>query len=140
MIHKLKKIKSTNGLAALPSILVISFIALITGLAIVSGGFIETAISQSEKLSLESFYLAEAGIKDALIKITRNKNFNNSGYDLFLGNGSATIVIEKDQPIAGQTRVTSTGTVKNRIRKIQMIVNVTSNGKVTTASWQEIAD
>jgi hypothetical protein len=136
----LKNKINKSGLAALPSILVIATVALVAGLSMASGGLAELSISQEQLRSQESFYIAESGIADALIKITRNKKFENVGYALSIGEGNATIIIQKGIPVAGQTTIFSTGSVKNGNRKIQAIVNVDNNGKVTMASWNEYVD
>lgn len=128
------------GLAALPSVLVIATIALVAGLSMAGGGISELSISQEQIRSQESFYVAESGVTDALIKITRNKKFENIGYTLSIGEGNATITVQKDAPIAGQTTILSSGNVKNSNRKIQVIVDVDNNGRVAMASWDEYVD
>lgn len=132
-------IRKTSAVAMLPMILALSFIILIIVLSIGTLGFVETNIGAAQKKADNAFFVANAGISDATIKISRDKNYSSAGYTLTVGDGSASIVVEKDQPAAGQDRITSTGTVSVSKRKIQVIVNVSTYGKVTTSSWTELA-
>lgn len=128
-----------HGVAMLPMILALSFIILVVVLSLATIGYVETNIGSAQKKADEGFFVASAGVSDALIRIARDKNYSSSGYTLSVGNGSANIVVQKDTPVSGSSTITSTGTVSVSKRKIKMIVNVSSYGKVTTYSWAEVA-
>ena len=130
-----------KGIAALPAILALSAVILIIGLTIAFSGRVESNISASQRDSGKAFFTAEAGVSDAEIKINRDPNFEDlSGYTLTVGDGTATVIVDKDTPVVGQTTIKSQGEVKNIKRKIKVILNVDSQGKVTLNSWEEITD
>lgn len=128
-----------KGVALLPMIIAMSFVVLVVVVSLASLGFVEISIGSAQKRADEAFFVANAGYQDALIRITRNKSYSNTGYDLTVGNGTATIVVELNAPSAGKSRITSTGVVVNSKRKIQVVVTVTTFGKVTVDSFAEIA-
>lgn len=74
--------------------------------------------------SYQSFSVAEAGIEDALLRLTKGMNYSSS-YNLTLGNGASAVEISD---IVGGTRViTSTGNVNNRIRKVRVVFSITND-------------
>ena len=134
---------SQKGIAALPSILIITLILLAVGLILTTTSVIESTISFAQRKSLESFYLTEAGLKDALMKITRNKNYTGAD-DLTCSAGVCTLTFDDNKK--AEITVTGTdpktviviGSVGNIKRKISNVVNVDTYGKVTHQSWEEI--
>lgn len=134
---------NTNGIAALPSILIITLILLAVGLILTTTSVIESAISFAQKRSIESFYLAEAGLKDALMKITRNKNYTSADDSTCLA-GVCTLTFDDNKKaevtVTGTDpkTVIVTGSVGNIKRKISNVVNVDTYGKVTHQNWEEI--
>lgn len=133
------KTRNTPGVALLPMILALSFIILVVVVSLASLSFVEINIGTAQKKADEAFFVANAGVSDAIIRIARNKNYSSVGYNLTVGNGTANVVVQKDIPAAGQTRITSTGTVGASKRKIQVDTNVNTYGKVTIASFSELA-
>ena len=127
---------SQNGLVALPSIVVLSIIMLTIGIAMSFSSFTQNNISFDNYISQRACYIAEAGIKDATMKITRNKSYDTN-YSLPVNSGVADITF--DTSIPNQTKITSISTVNNYTKKIQAILNVTANGKVTILSWNELS-
>lgn len=148
-----------KGIAALPTIIIIGTLVLLIAVALVSSGMIENAISFGHKESQEAYVAADLGAQDAIIRISRNKDFTSAGYQITAGNGTANITV------SGQATktITSTGTVSNKTRKLQVVVNVgvcnggTNNGnacaahsdcpsggcgfgKVKQVSWEEITN
>ena len=84
--------------------------------------------------------VAESGVYDAMYRLSLNKDFSSAGYNLAVGNGSATIVVQKDSPQTGFSLITSTGIVSNTRKKIQLkVVRDDQAGKLTIVSWQEVA-
>jgi uncharacterized protein (UPF0333 family) len=131
-----------KGAMALSSILVLAMILLAVGLAMASSSFIQSSIVSNQNKSISALYIAEAGAKDAMQKLTRNKNYSNTGYNLAIGNGSAGIVVSKDTPSSGQTEILSTGVVGGNTKKIKVILNTDAagdgSGKVAIISWEEV--
>lgn len=143
MIGKYLKGNSQKGAMALGSILALSAILLASGLALALSGFIQGDIVFNQDKANGAFYIADAGVKDAMQKIARNKNYESAGYDLvFAGDSKATIVVT---PSAGKTEIISTGLVGSGViggntKKIRAVVNVSVNGEVTPDTWREITN
>lgn len=132
-----------KGIAALPSILIITFILLVVGLILTTTSVIESTISFAQRKSVESFYLAEAGLKDALMKITRNKNYVSADDSTCVA-GVCELIFDDNKKVevtvtgTDPKTITVTGSVGSTKRKIRNIVNVDTYGKVTHQSWEEI--
>jgi len=73
--------------------------------------------------SNQAYYVAEAGIEDILLRLTNGMNWSNP-YTLGLGDGFTTIEIS--DIIWGSRAITSEGNMKNRIRKIQVVHQVST--------------
>lgn len=142
---------SKKGAIALPSILMLSAILLIVGIAMSVSALMQNSIVYDQNEAAASSYAAESGIKDAIEKVTRNKNYDNgAGYCLVVGDGKASIVVTKDVvngvPSSGHTQIISTGTSSTNnciaagkyFKKINVILNVNGNGNVTIDSWEEL--
>ncbi len=148
----LKSSKAVNGIAALPTMLLLG--GIIVEISIV-GAFISYLFSQSSfgiRLSEEALSLAQSGIQDALIKIIRNRSTITSGgtYTLIIENNKKVdIIICKDSKTAssncdtsnnGKDEITSLGSVLTKKRKLRAIVNINSNtGEIKVESIMEIA-
>jgi len=127
---------SQSGLVALPSIVILSIIMLTIGIAMSFSSFTQNNISYDSYISQKAYYAAEAGINDAIMKITRNKNYS-ADYSLSINGYAADIAFDTSTP--NQTKITSASAINNYTKKIQAILNVTANGKVMIASWNELA-
>lgn len=141
MYKKNKKYLGEKGAMALSSILALSLILLALGLAMAFSGFIQNDIAYNQDKAAIAFYLAEAGAKDAMQKVVRNKNFSSTGYVINLTDGSANVVINKDVPLAERTEILSTGVVGANTKKVRVVLNTDANsdgnGKVSISSWEE---
>ena len=82
-------------------------------------------ISSNIIKSSQAHYVAEAGIEDALVRLTKGMNFSSS-YNLIIGQGTATIEIS--DLIGGSLTITSFGNVSDRIRKIRVIRIMSTKG------------
>ncbi|MBW6441229.1 hypothetical protein K0B03_04375 [Patescibacteria group bacterium] len=127
---------SQNGLVALPSIVILSLIMLTIGIAMSFSSFTQNTISFNSEITQRSYFVAESGIKDAMMKITRNKNYN---IDYALQINADEAIVTFDTSIPNQTKVTSTSTINNHTKKIEATLDVTSSGKVTILSWHELS-
>ena len=129
-----------SGFTAITLILGITLIVTVLSMGMGLLSYLENAASFSRLKGQEAFLVAESGAYDAMYRLSLNKDFSSAGYGLAAGNGSATIVVEKDSPQAGFSLITSTGIVSNARKKIQLkIVRDDQTGKLTIVSWQEVA-
>lgn len=136
-----KKLLNEKGAMALSSILALSIILLALGLAMAFSGFIQSDITYNQDKAAIAFFIADAGAKDALEKVVRNKNYSNTGYTLTFADGSANIVVSKDILAIDRTEILSTGVSGENTKKVRVVLNTNTNndgnGKVTIESWEE---
>lgn len=134
-----KKLKVSNqrGVALLPMILVLFGLVAVVGIAIAGISVSESTISSTKDASDEALVIAESGIQDALMKLSRDKAFTSAGgYNLSVSGGTATIVVPSG---VFPKNITSSGTLNSKTRKIQLTVNADANGKITQSAWTEVA-
>lgn len=144
---------SQKGVATLPTIF--SFIILIVALAvgITTLSLSEIFISLGSYHSSRALIYAEAGVRDALVRIVRNKNYTCASADCYsidfvpngcaANEGCAKISVSSGVGSNGNPKVIiSKGQVKNNIRKIQLdvVFDDSLNGKIATTTWKEITD
>jgi hypothetical protein len=113
-----KKFKIQKGFVAL--YLTILVLALVFGI-VVSISLLtlnQQKILRNITRSTQSYYLAEAGIEDALLRLKKKMNFS-SPYSFKLGNGTTTVEIS--DIIGGSRTITSKGNISNTIKKIQVV-------------------
>lgn len=123
----------------LPLVLVVGTVMIEFGIALSFVIYMANLSSYGNRLSNEAFLAARSGVNDAILRIIRDKNFSSTGYSLTIGRGTATIVVESGQPSTNQDRITSTGTVLIRQKKLQAIVGIDpNNSSVEIISMQEI--
>jgi len=134
-----------QGMALLATVVVVLLILVAVGLSMISLGIFEGFMAESQRASDEAYAAAQSGVKDAMMRIARNKNYSSAGYYLpenCTPNGATTcahVIVEKDAPSAGKDRVTATGTLSNSTRKLEVILNVNAtNGKITIDSQSEL--
>lgn len=125
-----------KGAIALPTILMLASLLLAIGLAMNLTSYNKIEIIKNNENALSAFYIAEAGIKDAMEKVARNKNYS-ANYILQVNNGSANIDFNSSPP-PNQIIITSTGIFDSNTKKIRASFNVDNNGKLTPLSWEEI--
>lgn len=129
-----------NGFTAITLILGITLVVTVLSMGMGLLSYLENAASFSRLKGQESFLVAESGAYDAMYRLSLNKDFSSAGYSLSAGNGSATVVVQKDSPQTGFSLITSTGIVSNTRKRIQLkIVRDDQTGKLTIVSWQEVA-
>lgn len=144
-----------KGAALLATVVVTILIIIALGLSMTSSGIFEGSITETQRQSLDAYFAAQAGVKDALVRIARNKNYSSTGY--FIPSdpsncalNSATlctkVFVDKDAQSAcsqsissGQDCVVAIGTLDTATKKIEVILNVNpANGKITRVSWKEL--
>lgn len=79
----------------------------------------------------ETYYIAESGAENALIRLLRDPNY--TGETLAIDSGNATISISGTNPKI----ITSIGKIDNFSRTIQITADYTNN-ILTVQSWKEI--
>lgn len=137
-------------MALLATVLIILIIMITVGLSMVSTGVLNGLSSDAHRESEAAYFSAQAGTKDALMRLARNKNFTSAGY--FMPNGCALngasicakIIVENSQSACSQTIganqdcVISTGSSNGKTRKIETILNVNAiSGKITIVTQHE---
>lgn len=131
-----------NGVAALPTIIIISMIILLVGVGVASSGFIEGLSSFGELENKKALFAAEAGAMDAFKRIVKNTNCNTGGapdcssYSLAIDDATATIAISG----SAVKTIVSIGQFGIKKVKIQVQASVDANRKITQTSWQQLTD
>lgn len=122
-ISNFKIQNSKKGFAAL--YLTIFILTLIFGIVISISIFSlgQEMISSNVTKSNQAYYIAEAGIEDALFRINKQLNFSNL-YNIKVGDGTSTV--EVSDIIGGTRTIISTGNLLNRIRKIRVIYSLST--------------
>ena len=77
----------------------------------------EQKITRNIVKSSQSYYVAEAGLEDVLLRINNNMNWSTN-YDLVVGDNTASI--EVSDIIGGVRTMISVGNASDRIRKLQI--------------------
>lgn len=92
------------------------------------------------RASTEALSIASAGIDDALLQLTRNKDFSEqSGYCVpsdSCTESDALVVVTQNSPSTGFVSIISTARVDRRERIIKAVASVSSStGQVQMISW-----
>lgn len=138
------KIYKSRGVATLPTVMVIGIMALAVAVGVTAVALTESFISQGGIQSNKALFFAEAGARDALIRVARDKTFTSASYTIDfttngtgcsgLWNGCATIAVGLSPRVA-----TSTGT--NGLSTRTIVVNITqsTDGEIATSTttWTE---
>ncbi|MEY4731200.1 MAG: hypothetical protein RL681_146 [Candidatus Parcubacteria bacterium] len=126
-----------SGQAALVTSFLIGLIVLFAGITM---SFLATSFFQSTygfQISSRASAAADAGVRDALLQLTRNKDFNPGTYGIQLDSVTATVTVTRDVPSAGQITILATSTVQSYEQRLRAVVSVsTSTGQVDLLSWQ----
>lgn len=145
--------KNSKGAATLPTIFALIILIVAISIALTSLSLSDSFIFLGAYQSSQALIFAEEGIKDALLRITRNKNYscpNTDCYSIeFSSNGCQTneacarvSVSGGEGSIDDPKIIIAKGQVKNKIRKIQaeVIFDENLNGKIENVIWKEIKD
>jgi hypothetical protein len=114
-------------------------ITLSLGMGLLS--YFENSTAYSYLNVQQAYLVAQSGVYDGLARIAANKDYENlTGYSLVVGSGSATVVVDKDNPQSGFSLITSTAIVKNtrRVHEVKVMID-SLTGETTIISWQEKA-
>lgn len=116
-------------------ILVILLVIVVVAIIITSASVVivynNTQAAGRFEQGTETYYVAESGLENALLRLLREPNY--TGETLNVDNGTAVIQVTGTNPII----VTSQGTMGNYQRIIQ-VKAVYNNNILTINSWKEI--
>jgi hypothetical protein len=145
---KFKIQNSKSGAATLPSIIALTIFILAIGIGITAIGLSESLVSLGSSQSAQAFIFAEAGAKDALIRIARDKTYSGSYTLEFVSGGCsgsyegcATVTISGGDGSASNPKIiNSEGRMKSNKRTIRVSVEFDAGlyGEIATSTWQEI--
>ncbi|MBI2623602.1 MAG: hypothetical protein HYW65_03445 [Candidatus Liptonbacteria bacterium] len=130
-----------HGQAALSFVFLVGSIVILVGVTL---GFLASSFVNSSfgyTAAQKALTLADAGIRDAKLRLLRNKDLSSpSGYSMPLGDGSsAQVTVTQNSPSTGLVTVVSTATLSFHTKKIQAIFSVTSStGQVSLVLWKEV--
>lgn len=141
------------GLASLPAILGMALLLLAVGLAMMSLSLGETMAIGSASRASQALSYAEAGARDALLRIARNKAYTcattecyslpliTSGCDGSPPDGCAYVTVSSGTGTSSTPKtITSKGYLKNNSRTVQVDVYFDDalDGQITSTTWREI--
>jgi len=119
----MSKGREKKGFAALLAVILVLVVMLAIGISLTVLSLGEYRISRNTIKSSQAYYSAEAGIEDALLRLKKKMDWSSS-YTLKVGEGSAVTTIS--DIIGGSRTITSEGDVSNRIRKVQVVYEISS--------------
>jgi len=115
-----------KGAALLLSIILILSVSLIINLGLSSLTFHSLISARNKIKSIQSYYAAEAGIEDSLLRIKNEMQFSSPN-TLTVGDSSTSIEISEEL-IGGSWDITCQGDTNNRIRKLTVTYGETIDG------------
>jgi len=152
-IFNFKILSSKKGVATLPTIFALIILIVAISVAITALSLSDSFVFLGSYQSSQALVYAEAGARDALLRIVRNKNYTCATPDCysidFISNGCATneacarISVSAGVGSAVNPKViVSKGQVKNKIRRIpvSVVFDDNLNGKINSITWSELTD
>lgn len=150
----MSKVSHKQGLASLPVIFafIILIIAVSVGMTAIS--LSETFVSAGERNAGKALLYAEAGARDALVRIARNKNYTCSSVDCYTvefetngctsNSGCAKISVNTGDGSSGNPKIiTSKGLSKSSVRTMTVTVTYDTpnlDGQFNSVVWSEVSD
>lgn len=141
------------GIATLPTVMILGVLSLAVAVSITAVALTESFISQGSAQSSRALFYAEAGARDALVRIARNKNYTCATTDCYmidfstngcsLGNDCAKISVSSGIGTTGDPKiVTSKGLMRASARTIEVrvIFDAGGNGEIISAAWNELTN
>lgn len=96
-------------------------------------------ITAGIQASSRALTVASAGAQDALLQLIRNKDFSSGGYQVSIGNDTATVSVTNTVSVNQLAEIVSAATIFKSQRKIKVVASVDSqNGKVSVVSWEQL--
>lgn len=113
-----------QGFSALFLTILVLVTVLSIGVTILVLSLNQRQITRDYEAGSQSYYAAEAGLEDALLRLRQEMNFNNS-YSLQVGNASTTVNISSINN--GSRTITAKGEVQDRFRKTEVVYQMDSS-------------
>lgn len=136
---------SQKGVAILPTVMILGIMSLLVTVSVTTLSFTELFVSQGSGQSARAHFYAESGVRDALIKIARDKTYSCPTVDCyevdFSANGCSTLSDCAKITVDGTDTakvVTSKGIMKSSIRTLEANVVLDSDGAITNTTWTEL--
>lgn len=137
----------SRGVATLPTVMVLGIMALVVTVSITTLSFTELFISQGSAQSSRAHFYAEAGARDALVKIARNKTYlcaTTDCYSIDFSTSGCSLLNDcaKVQVTGNDTSktITSKGIMKSSARTLQVVTTLDTNGLITATVWSELVN
>jgi hypothetical protein len=128
-----------NGQAAISTMLIIGGLISLIALTLIIIIFSYTSSSYGFQHSQRALAVANAGVDDALIKLIRDRSFENqTGYTVQVDNNTATVQVIQNSPQSGNVTIISTATVSNYKSRVRVVVSVDSNGEIRIVKRENI--
>ncbi len=142
---------SCKGIATLPTVMLLGIITLTIAVSLATVSFSESFISQSGAQSSKALFYAEAGARDALIRVARNKNYTCTATDCYeipfvsggcggALSGCARISISAGVGTVGDPKIiTSKGLMQSSVRiiNVSVVLDASAHGEIATTTWSE---
>jgi len=120
----IKSIKNNQkGFAAFYITILVLVIVFAIAINIFILSFDQQKISINIVRSLQAYYLAESGIEDGILRLSKSMDWSNP-YALDLGTG--TVTVEISNIIGGVRTITSTGNNLDRVRKVRTTYQIST--------------
>lgn len=125
--EKLKTLQQERGFAVFLAIILVLVVALVIILGIGLTTLNNIRSVRNALYSIKSYYVAESGIEDLLLRLLDREMQIPSGdsYTLKVGDGLTAII--PGEIIGGSRTIISEGNVKERIRKVQISIIITTD-------------
>jgi len=147
----MKLLKTTNGFATLPAVLALSVLILVVATGIATSTFTETITTSIEGQSIQTLRYAEAGVKDALMRVTRNKSYACATTDCYSldmatngcanNNGCAKMSVSAGTGTSGDPKIiVAKGIIQNKTRKVEIrvVYDLLGYGEINNIAWSEL--
>lgn len=125
-------------MAVLPVMLLVGGLVIQTALSLGALAFLRINSGTSIRAAGDATLITQSAFQDAVLRIIRNNSYSSSGYTFTNAGVSASVVITRDQPVPGQTTIAASSTVLGRIKQVEGIVSINTNGEVRIVSFGEL--
>jgi hypothetical protein len=140
-----------SGFASLPVIMTLVILVIVIGISITAITLSETFIMVGQSQSSVAHAYAKVGAHDALFRIAKDKTYSCASANCYsidlvtngcsLNSGCARVSVSTGQgSLLDPKVITSTGQVKNNVRKlmVSVVFDASLNGKVSSTTWTEL--
>lgn len=142
-----------EGAATIPTVLALTILVTAIAISITAVSLIESFVAAGQNQATLALVYAEAGARDALLKIARNKNYTCATTDCYQINmvssgctaneGCAKVTVSAGLGTGADPKIiTSKGLVLSKTRRVQVNVTLDSslNGEIASTTWQELTN